>query len=69
MPITGKEKMLMGRYIDIIISLTEKQKKLRTYPKHFHKGAQENVTESDLSDNPKEAIRAILEFARRIIKA
>jgi len=26
MPITGKEKMLMGRYIDIIISLTEKQK-------------------------------------------
>ncbi|HAG07976.1 MAG TPA: hypothetical protein DCK87_00130 [Desulfotomaculum sp.] len=44
-------------------------KKLRTYPKHFHKGAQENVIGSDLSDNPKKAIRAILEFARRIIKA
>ena len=44
-------------------------KKLQTYPKHFHDKAQENVVESNLSDNPEEAIRIVLEFARRIIKA
>ena len=44
-------------------------KKLQTYPKHFHDKAQENVVESNLSDNPEEAIRTVLEFARRIIKA
>jgi len=44
-------------------------KKLQTYPKHFHDKAQGNVVESNLSDNPEEAIRTVLEFARRIIKA
>ncbi|MEW5767202.1 MAG: DUF6516 family protein [bacterium] len=44
-------------------------KKLQTYPRHFHNGTQKNVVESNLSDNPKEAIRTILEFARRIIKS
>ena len=44
-------------------------KKLQAYPKHFHDKAQENVVESNLSDNPEEAIRTVLEFARRIIKA
>lgn len=43
-------------------------KKLQTYPKHFHNKFEENVVESDLSDNPEEAIRTVLEFARRIIK-
>jgi hypothetical protein len=43
-------------------------KKLHTYPKHFHNGTQENVLESNLSDEPAEAIRALLEFSRRIIK-
>jgi hypothetical protein len=44
-------------------------KKLQTYPKHFHNKTQENVVENDLSDNPEEAIRVVLEFARRIIKS
>ena len=44
-------------------------KKLQTFPKHFHNKTQENVVESDLSDNPEEAIRIVLEFARRIIKS
>lgn len=43
-------------------------KKLQTYPKHFHNKTEENVEESDLSDNPEEAIRAILKFASQIIK-
>ncbi len=43
-------------------------KKLQTYPKHFHNKTQENVIESDLSDNPEEAIKIVLEFARRIVK-
>lgn len=43
-------------------------KKLQTYPKHFHNKTEENVVESDLSNNPEEAIRVVLEFARRIIK-
>lgn len=43
-------------------------KKLQTYPKHFHNGTQENVVESNLSDEPAEAIRTLLEFTRRVIK-
>lgn len=43
-------------------------KKLPTYPKHFHNKTQENVVESYLSDKPEEAIRALLELSRRIIK-
>lgn len=43
-------------------------KKLQTYPKHFHNGMQENVVESNLSDEPNEAMRALLEFARKVIK-
>ena len=42
-------------------------KKLKTYPKHYHDGTQENIIESNLSDNPGEALRIILEFARGII--
>lgn len=42
-------------------------KKLQTYPKHFHNGTEENVVESGLSDDPEEAVRTVLEFARRII--
>jgi hypothetical protein len=43
-------------------------KKLKTYPKHYHDGTQENIIESNLSDNPEEALRIILEFSRRIIQ-
>ena len=44
-------------------------KRLQTYPKHFHNKTEENVEESDLSDNPEQAIRTVLEFARQIIKS
>jgi len=44
-------------------------KKLQTYPKHFHNKIEENVVASDLSDNPEDAIRIVLEFARSIIKS
>jgi len=43
-------------------------KRLQTYPKHFHDGTEKNVMESNLSDNPEEALRIILEFARRVIQ-
>lgn len=43
-------------------------KKLPTYPKHFHNGTQENVVQSNLSDEPTEALRALLEFSRKFIK-
>jgi len=43
-------------------------KRLQTYPKHFHDGTEKNVIESDLSDNPEEALRVILGFARKIIQ-
>jgi hypothetical protein len=43
-------------------------KSLQTYPKHFHDGTERNVLESNLSDNPEEALRIVLESARRIIQ-
>ena len=35
-----------------------------TFPKHFHNGSEDNVVESDLSDNPENAIREFLTFVR-----
>jgi hypothetical protein len=35
-----------------------------TYPKHFHNGSEKNVMESQISDDPEEAIRQFLNFAR-----
>lgn len=43
-------------------------RKLKTYPKHFHNKTERNVVESDLSDDPEEAVRVLLEFARKILK-
>jgi hypothetical protein len=37
---------------------------VQTFPKHFHDGSQETVTESDLSDDPILALDQFLEFAR-----
>ena len=42
----------------------ENLKHLRTYPKHFHVESDEHVEESYLSDNPEEALRQFLSFAR-----
>ncbi len=43
-------------------------KKLKTYPHHFHSKSEGNIVESNLSNNPKDAIKGLLIFARSIIK-
>ena len=40
---------------------------VHTFPKHFHDGSEQNVTESHISDVPTEALREFLNFARRLI--
>jgi hypothetical protein len=44
-------------------------RKLKTFPKHFHNGSQEAISESYLSDEPQEALRSILSFARSVIQS
>ncbi|RLI75939.1 hypothetical protein DRP05_13820 [Archaeoglobales archaeon] len=43
----------------------ERWKYVKTFPKHFHDGSEENVVESDISDEPEEAVREFLSFVRR----
>ena len=38
-----------------------------SYPKHFHAGAQQTVTESDISENPEQGLRQFLRFAAGMI--
>lgn len=38
---------------------------MKTFPKHFHDGSDENMEESYLSDDPVDAVRSFLAFARR----
>lgn len=35
-----------------------------TFPKHFHDGAEDRVVESDLPEEPEQALRAFLTFCR-----
>ncbi len=37
---------------------------METFPRHFHNGSEENVTASYISDDPDQALREFLEFAR-----
>lgn len=46
----------------------EKWKHVKTFPKHFHNGSEESVVESNINDNPEEAIREFLVFVRSKIK-
>ena len=39
---------------------------IKTYPKHFHDGNEQDVKESFLSDKPEEALREILSFVKEI---
>jgi len=39
-------------------------KEIKTFPKHFHEGREENVKESHLSDNYEKAIRELLTFVK-----
>ena len=43
----------------------ERWKYVKTFPKHFHDGSEENVVGSDISDEPEEAVREFLSFVRR----
>jgi len=38
---------------------------IKTFPKHFHDGSRENVVESEIPNEPREAIRFFLRFIRR----
>lgn len=42
-------------------------KPISTFPKHFHNGSEENVKESTLSDEPRQAIRQFLIFTKAIL--
>jgi len=39
-------------------------RKLKTFPRHFHNGNDDNVVESNISDDPVEAVKSMLKFAR-----
>lgn len=43
----------------------KKWSSIRTFPKHCHDGIQGNVTESNLSDNPNDALREFLAIVRK----
>ena len=38
-----------------------------SFPKHFHTGAQQTVTESDIPENPEDGLRQFLSFAAGLI--
>ena len=40
----------------------EKWRKLKTFPRHFHNGSEDNVEESDLPDSPKASVRIFLSW-------
>jgi len=42
---------------------------VKTFPKHFHEGSEEQVRESYLSDVPEEGLREFLAFARSRLQA
>ena len=41
---------------------------MKTFPKHFHNGNEQNVRESSLSDIPEEALSDFLNFVREKLK-
>lgn len=46
----------------------KKHKHIKTFPKHFHDGSENNVKGSYLSNDAKNAVRDVLRFARKKIK-
>jgi hypothetical protein len=42
-----------------------KWQSVKTFPKHFHSGDENKVTESYISENPNEALRTFLVFVRK----
>ena len=46
-----------------------RHKHLKTFPKHFHDGSEEKVKESNISNNPEQAVREFLAFIREKLKS
>tara|TARA_Y100000031_G_scaffold153837_1_gene200069 strand:- start:2529 stop:2897 length:369 start_codon:yes stop_codon:yes gene_type:complete len=46
----------------------KKHNHIKTFPKHFHDGSEDNAIESNISDKPNNAIREFLKFVREKIK-
>lgn len=64
---TGKGVISMAASI-VIDNISDKRwRAISTFPKHLHNGSEENVKESTLSDEPKEALRQFLIFTKRIL--
>jgi len=45
----------------------KKHKHIKTFPKHFHYGSENNTKESSIADNPEAAIRDFLDFIKKNI--
>ncbi|MCL0065925.1 DUF6516 family protein [Dehalococcoidia bacterium] len=43
----------------------EELKHMRGFPKHFHDGSDEKISESQFSEDPKEVLREFLQIARK----
>jgi uncharacterized protein DUF6516 len=41
---------------------------IQTFPRHYHRGREESVTESFLPEKPQEAVRTFLAFCREVIR-
>lgn len=41
---------------------------VKTFPKHFHDGNEDKVTESEINNQPEKAIREFLVYIKKIIK-
>lgn len=46
----------------------ERHKEVPSFPKHYHYGSESNVIESNLPDDPIEAVKEFLHLIRAIIK-
>jgi hypothetical protein len=45
-----------------------KWKEVKTFPKHFHDGTEDNVNESSIPDYPILAVSYVLSFVRTFLK-
>jgi len=43
-------------------------RRLKTFPKHFHNRTEQVVVESDITDDPVEAVKSFLKFARDLLR-
>ena len=46
----------------------EKHRHIRTFPKHFHKGSEDNVGESHLPEDPIKAVEHFLRFILNLMR-